>query len=655
MKKAKLGTKITILFIVIVLLSVGLSGVLSALSQDSIIEKQLNYSTQQNADALAQQIDSFLQSKAQVLEALSEISDIKNLDLEKQKDILKATNSIYNEFAVMFIADMTGQQTCKSDDSKVANISDRAYFTQVTSEQKTIFSDVIISNTTGKSAIVIVTPIKDNSGKMIALLGATLDLSKLEEYSSKIVLGKTGYAYITDRNGIILAHKDQAFVEEQKDVSDISITQKALEGSSGTMSYTYENQKRFGAYTFVPTTGWGIVVQQYYDEAYAQVYTVIFDVIIVAIIILIIATIISFIFSKIITRPLIILNKSAKDLAEGKIGQPILVKSSDEIGQLARSFEYMRNSLKDMVEQIGKSSDEVKESTDKVLFHSQKTQGVATQITDAVSDLALGSDEQARNLQSTAFSMTNIAKSIDAIADNSNQSYQSSTKASKLVQNGAIIVKEQDQKMLETNQAVDQVSEIIYSLHEKTDEIGRIIEVIQSVTKQTNLLALNAAIEAARAGEQGKGFAVVADEVRQLAEQSQASTGEIHTIINSIQSTTQNAVDRVKFAKTTIEEQNKAVENTSKIFDDILKIVGVIANEVQEISHATSTVREESESILQNIESISAVSEEAAASTEEVTASTEEQTASIEYVVQEIEKLNELAENLQATTKFFHE
>jgi len=308
-----------------------------------------------------------------------------------------------------------------------------------------------------------------------------------------------------------------------------------------------------------------------------------------------------------------------------------------------------------MVEQIANSSDEVKESTDKVLFHSQKTESVATQISDAVSDLALGSDEQARNLQSTAFSMNNIAQSIDDIANNSNQSYQSSTKASKLVQNGAIIVKEQDKKMIETNHAVGQVSEIIYSLHEKTDEIGRIIEVIQNVTKQTNLLALNAAIEAARAGEQGKGFAVVADEVRQLAEQSQASTGEIQIIINSIQSTTQNAVERVKFAKNTLEEQNKAVENTSKIFDDILNIVGVIASEVQEISSATSTVKAESESILQNIESISAVSEEAAASTEEVTASTEEQTASIEYVVQEIEKLNQLAENLQATTKFFHE
>jgi len=653
--KMKLGTKITVLFLIVVMLSVGLSGVVSGLSQRDIINKQLDYTTQQYATSLTLKIDDFLKSKQTFLEALASTADFKNMDLAKQKEVITATKASYGEFALMFVADAKGMQICKSDDSDLSDISERDYYKKIMESQSTVFSDVLISKTTGKPAIVIATPIKDASGTFVGLLGATLDLSKIEEFRKEVVLGETGYAFITDSKGIVLAHSDQTMVDEQKDISDMEITQKALSGEKGSLAYTYDNEHVFGAYASVPTTGWAVVVRQSFDEAFAEVDNAIYSVLIVAIVILIFATIVSMIFSRFITRPLLALNKNAKDLAEGKIGEPIHVKAKDEIGQLAQSFEYMRNSLKELVEQIGTSSDNVKDSADSVLSYSQKTQGVAVQISAAVSDLALGSDEQARNLQSTAMSMNNIARSIDAIADNSRQSYESSSKASKLVQNGTTILNEQNKKMDETTKAVGQVSDIIYSLNEKTDEIGHIIEVIEGVTKQTNLLALNAAIEAARAGEQGKGFAVVADEVRQLAEQSQASTGQIQSIINVVQSTTQMAVDRVKFARETISEQNKAVENTTQIFQQILDIVAVIAHELQEISTATIQVKEESESVIQNIESISAVSEEAAASTEEVTASTEEQTTAIQFVVEEIEKLNKLAEELQAATKFFHE
>ena len=655
MKKTKLGTKITALFAIVVILSVGLSGVVSGISQNNIIKKQLEYSTQESASSLADKIDELLLSKQSLLEALAQISDIKKFDLAKQSDILTAANTTYSEFSVMFIADAKGMQVYKSDGSAPADITTRDYYEKVIKAQKTVFSDVLISKSTGKPAIVIATPIKDDSGNFVGILGATLDLSKLEELRENVDFGKTGYAFITDANGTTLAHKDKNMVDEQKNIADMDIVKQALSSKSGTLTYVYDKEKAFGAYTTVSTTGWVVAVRQSYSEAFAQVYTVIWNTLIVALIILVFAIIISIIFSKLITRPLLILNNSAKDLANGKLGNSISIKSEDEIGQLAISFEYMRNSLKNLVEHIAKSSNEVKNSSDKVLTYSQITEGVATQISEAVSDLALGSDEQARNLQSTAISMNRIAKSIDAIADNSRQSFESSNKATQLVRNGSTIVKEQDQKMEETTNAVKQVSEIIYSLNEKAVEIGHIIEVMQGVTKQTNLLALNAAIEAARAGEQGKGFAVVASEVRHLAEQSQESTGKIQSIISAIQNTTQTAVERVQFAGETILEQNKAVENTSMIFQEILNVVEVISQELQEISTATTHVKGENESILQNIENISAVSEEAASSTVEVTASTEEQTSSLKFAVQEIEKLNQLAEELQASTKFFHD
>ena len=199
--------------------------------------------------------------------------------------------------------------------------------------------------------------------------------------------------------------------------------------------------------------------------------------------------------------------------------------------------------------------------------------------------------------------------------------------AEKLVENGVQIVNEQNIKMQESTNAVEQVSEVIFTLKEKAIEIGQIVEVIESVAEQTNLLALNASIEAARAGESGKGFAVVASEVGNLLKNLKILFLKFKVLLKNIQSTTGVAVDSVNNATNAISKQNESVENTSKIFKEILEIVNKMGIEIKEISNKTIGVKDAGESILQDMERILAVSEETAASTEEVTASTEEQTA----------------------------
>jgi len=653
-KSLKLGTKIISLLIVLVILSVSVVGIISTNSQVTVISDNLTYTTKELSISLSQGINGFLTEHLSVLEGIASTNDLRLYNGEDQKNILKEINKKHTDFSLIFVTDIKGKQVARSDGkTQFDDMSDRDYFKDVSVNKKSIISDVLISKTTGKPAVVMAIPIFSPQGEFQGILGGTLDLSSIEEMRSKITIGETGYAFITDTKGQILAHPDAKMVEERKNVSDIEIVKKAITGESGAQVYEYNGVEVFGSYTNVPSTKWAVVVRQTHDDALSAVTKTQVKMLAIGTGILIVTIIIGVILSKSMIKPLLVLKEAAKELAQGNLSYEFKVNTRDEIGELSESFIDMRESLKTLVKEITSASDNVTISTKDVLDASKQAEIVANQIAEATSQLALGSDEQAKSVENTFGLVNKIVQSIDEIAANTSRSFESSSKAEQLVRNGVEIVKTQDTKMAESTSAVGEVSEVIFTLNNKTVQVGQIIEVIEGIAEQTNLLALNAAIEAARAGEQGKGFAVVADEVRKLAEESQESIGKIQTIIKDIQSTTNIAVDTAANATEAINEQNEAVQNTSRIFNNILEVVDVITKEIQEISNFTVGVKDAGDHIQQDMERILAVSEETAASTEEVTASTEEQTTYSENIVREVETLNTLAEQLKTYTKKF--
>ncbi|WP_297428561.1 methyl-accepting chemotaxis protein [Clostridium sp.] len=653
-KNLKLGTKIISLLTLLVIASVSVIGIISTNSQISTINSNLAYTTKEMSNGLSQGIDSFLLQHIAIFESIAITSDLRLYNAQNQKALLQKINKENKDFALIFITDINGKEVARSDDKdQFDDLSDRDYFKAVYSNKKTVVSDVLISKTTGNPAVVIATPILNEKGELQGILGGTLDLSILEELRSKVKIGETGYAFITDTQGQILAHPDKKMVDERSNVSNIEVVKNALAGESGAQTYEYNGVKVFGSYTKVPTTGWAVVVRQNQEEAFSTITQTQIKMIITSVIILAITIIVGFILSRSMIKPLLILKEAAKHLAHGNLTYDFKINSGDEVGDLSKSFIEMRESLKNLVNQISFASDNVTISSKDVLTSSKQAKIIADQISEATAQLALGSDEQSKSVENTFGSINRIVNSIEEIAISSNNSFESSSKAEELVKTGVGIVQAQDIKMEESTQAVEKVSKVIFTLNDKTTQIGQIIEVIEGISEQTNLLALNAAIEAARAGEQGKGFAVVADEVRKLAEESQTSIGKIQAIIKDIQNTTNTAVDSAKYATDAISEQNEAVQNTSKVFKYILEIVHEIASGIQEISNFTGGVKSAGENIQQDMERILAVSEETAASTEEVTASTEEQTVYSESIVVEVEKLITMADELKECIKRF--
>lgn len=647
-KNLKLGTKIISLLIVLVIVSVLTMGIISTNSQVSLIERNLTYTTTELSSGLSDNIDSFLVKHISVLESIASTNDLKLYNLEDQTRVTSEINKKNPEFSLIYVTDIKGMEVARSDGkTQLDDLSSRDYIKEILLNKKTIVSDVLISKTTGKPAIVIAVPIFNDQNQLQGVLGGTLNLNVLEDMRSKIKMGQTGYAFITDKQGQILAHPDEKMVEERTNVSDVEVVKKALTGESGAISYEYKGEEVFGSYTNVKTTGWAVVVRQTQDDAFSSISSAKIKMVSIGTLILVITIIIGFILSKSMVKPILILKEAASQLARGNLTYNFKINTGGEIEELSKSFIDMRESLKSLVQQISSAADNVAVSSNDVLDSSKQAKVVAGQIAETTTQLALGGDEQAKSVENTLGSINKIVEAIEGIATSGNHSFESSTKAGELVKSGVKIVDTQSIKMQESTNAVEEVSQVIFTLNDKTNQIGHIIQVIKGIGEQTNLLALNAAIEAARAGEQGRGFAIVADQVRKLAEESQASIGNIQTIINDIQNTTSIAVNSAKNATDAINEQNESVKNTSNIFNDILENVDLIAEQIKEISGSTDGVKNAGENIQQDMERILAVSEETAASTEEVTASTEEQARYSENIVNEVEKLSSLAGELK--------
>ncbi|UDI91746.1 methyl-accepting chemotaxis protein [Pseudomonas kribbensis] len=517
--------------------------------------------------------------------------------------------ALTSTFMASYLGDATGHFTIRPD-AKMPDGFDprvRPWYKGAESSSTSTLTEPYIDAATGQTIISIATAAK-KAGQSVGVVGGDLSLQTLINTLSARDFSGMGYAFLVSADGKILVHPDKALV--MKSLKE-AYPQDTPRISSDFTEITVDGKTRIVNFTPIkglPSVNWYIGLSVDKDKAFSMLSefrtsAVIATVIAVAIIIALLGMLI-----RILIQPLHVMTRAMEDIAdgEGDLTKRLTIQNQDEFGVLGTAFNRFVERIHGSIREVSSATGQVNE--------------VALRVVAASNSSMYNSDQQASRTNSVAAAINQLGAAAQEIARNAAQASTQASDARNLAEDGQQVVDRSIKAMNQLSSMLSASSSNIESLNSKTVNIGQILEVITSISQQTNLLALNAAIEAARAGEAGRGFAVVADEVRNLAHRTQESAQQVQTMIEELQVGARESVSTMS------DSQRHSQDSV-----DIANLAGERLN-----------------SVTQRIGEIDGMNQSVATATEEQTAVVE----SINVDITEINTLNqEGVENLQATLR----
>ncbi|WP_328701043.1 methyl-accepting chemotaxis protein [Aquibacillus kalidii] len=371
--------------------------------------------------------------------------------------------------------------------------------------------------------------------------------------------------------------------------------------------------------------------------------------IVVSLLVTVLGLVIAVFTANIIAKPIIKVSERMKTLSNGDLSdEPLKINSKDEVGALTLATNEMAKNFKELLTEVSKVSESVSSQSEELTQSANEVKEGSIQVASTMQELSSGAETQANTTSELASTMTGFASIIKEANTSGETVYESSQHVLGLTKEGSKLMHSSIDQMASIDRIVQDAVEKVKGLDNQSQEISKLVGVIKDIADQTNLLALNAAIEAARAGEHGKGFAVVADEVRKLAEQVAVSVKDITQIVAGIQKESSNVTDSLQGGYKEVENGTNQIKLTGQTFEQINDALTDMAKGVQLISTNLVNISDSSMTMNTSIEEIAAVSEESAAGVEQTAASVQQTTSSMEEVASSANDLSNMAEKLNS-------
>lgn len=533
---------------------------------------------------------------------------------------------------------------------------ERKWYKNAMLEKGKVFVGVpVASVTTGNLVVNISGTLEDGEGA-VAL---ALNLDKMSESLQSVKIGERGGLIIVDSEHKVVSGTGTAFNKTGKKAADaiegLPEVATTVENDTPSMSQIqFMNRDMLVATLKDPLTGWSIVALSDLEDYSDAAQPILKQSLIVIVISILAAAIIIVLMVRSFLIPLRKLQAGTRIVRDGNLTERVNLSSKDEFGELAQNFDQMTHSLHTMVSEVNQTSSRlasssliIKESTEQTTESVQHVAETVMESAENAATSAEASEQTANAVEEMAKGVSTIAESASSIVDSAGQTEHDVAQGSQMISS----VRTQMDRILE---AVSQTASLMDELSQLSDDAKQMNTAIAAIAKQTNLLSLNASIEASRAGEAGRGFAVVAIEVRKLSEQSKESADSISQIITQMLDLIQRSTATMNGnVRNQVGEGMRISQDAEGAFTNIERSTSHIVEQIQSVSAAAEQISASTEEVSATVTHLASLSRNSADSSQTTSAAAQEQMAAMEEISSSSQELSNMAQDLQQLVKRF--